>query len=106
MFRLKVKLKPMKRAAININYRPRLNALCRELIRFNRKRYPDIEEEKKQKDKLFFSPLFCKKYEVEQGKIIFKDSISCYISCPSYSTVLDLVQGFYHKNIIKLDVSI
>lgn len=102
MFRLKVQLKPMKRVAININYRPRLNALCKELIRFNRKRYPMLGEEKNQKDKLFFSPLFCKKYEVEQGKIIFKDSISCYISCPSYSTVLDLVQGFYHKNIIKL----
>lgn len=102
MFRLKVQLKPMKKVAININYRPRLSALCRKLIKFNRKRYPIFDEEKKQKDKLFFSPLFCKKYEVEQGKIIFKDSISCYISCPSYSTVLDLVQGFYHKNIIKL----
>ncbi|NLZ48241.1 MAG: hypothetical protein GX895_05525 [Clostridiales bacterium] len=102
MFRLKVQLRPMKRVAININYRPRLNALCKELIQFNRKRYPTFTEEKKQKDKLFFSPLFCKKYEVHEGKIIFKDSISCYISCPSYSTVLDLVQGFYHKNIIKL----
>ena len=103
MFRLKVTLTPKKKAAINTNYRSRLNNICRELIRFNRRRYLHFNEEKNKRDQLYFSPLFCRNYEVIDGKIIFKDDINWYISCPSYSTVLDLIQGFHCKGIIKLE---
>lgn len=103
MFRLKVTLKPKKKAAINTNYRSRLNNICRELIRFNRKRYVYLTEDRGKRDQLYFSPLFCKNYEVVEGKIVFKDDINWYITCPSYSTVLDLIQGFYCKGSIKLE---
>jgi CRISPR/Cas system endoribonuclease Cas6 (RAMP superfamily) len=103
MFRLKLTLKPKKKVTININYRARLNNLCHELIRFNRKRYVYSIEEKNKRDKLYYSPLFCKNYEVNDGKIQFKDDIVLYITSPSYSTVLDLIQGLYCKNSIKLE---
>ena len=103
MFRLKVTLKPKKKAAINTNYRSRLNNICRELIRFNRRRYLYLSEERNNRDQLYFSPLFCRNYEVVEGKIIFKDDINWYISCPSYSTILDLIQGFHCKGAIRLE---
>ncbi|WP_163195622.1 hypothetical protein [Clostridium thermarum] len=103
MFRLKIILKPKKKAFIKANYRARLNKLCHELIRFNRKRYVYFIEEKNKSDKLFYSPLFCKNYEVLNGKILFKDDIILYITSPSYSTLLDLIQGFYCKNTIKFE---
>lgn len=102
MLRLKVTLKSKKKVVINTNYRSRLNMLCKELIKFNRERYVYKVSEKKESEQLYFSPLFCKKYEVSGGKIIFKEDINWYITCSSYDTILDLIQGFYCKNIIKL----
>lgn len=102
MLRLKVTLKPGKRSALKTNYRKKLNTVCKELLKFNRERYLYCSKQEQKDVQLYFSPLFCKRYEVDEGKIIFKDKINWYITCSSYDAILDLIQGFYCKDKIKI----
>lgn len=102
MLRLKVTLKPKTEAPLNLNYKSKLQRLCNKIIRFNPNRGTELVKSEKNREKLFFSPLFCCKYEVKDETIIFQDNISWYITTLSYDLILHLIQGLHNMDAVKI----
>jgi CRISPR/Cas system endoribonuclease Cas6 (RAMP superfamily) len=108
VIRLKLKLNPKNNAPISLNYKYYLAAICNELINScsqdicEKLAKNSIDFYSEKRELLTFTQFYCSDYEIKDSKIVFKGTISWYISSPEYELILHIVQKLFNLNLLKV----